>query len=101
MSTNHQIITERIIELRDALTKQLPTLPSLLRTIHDQLRADPEVVTLLTEEQVEAIIAGLEVQTKRDIYELVEKPAKEKKAKGALKEITDKVKKGTLSADDI
>ena len=56
-------IQESILSLREALITANPGMPTMLRTIHTALRADPAIVTLLTEEECGTIVAGLMKQT--------------------------------------
>ena len=60
-------LQEKIASLEEALLSALPTMPSLLRDIHRSLKADPENVTLLTEEEISLIVKGLEKQTSTSI----------------------------------
>ena len=60
-------VQERIVNLSIALTNAHPTISSLLREIHTQLKADPEVVTLLSEEEIAVVVSGLKRQTATEI----------------------------------
>lgn len=68
-------IREKIASLQNHLLTAHPLIPSLLRTIHTQLKADPEVVTLLEESEIKAIVTGLQHVTKIKLSE-VSKPKK-------------------------
>lgn len=68
-------IREKIATLQNHLLTSHPLIPSLLRTIHTQLKADPEVVTLLAEEEIKVIVSGLQHVTKIKLSE-VSKPKK-------------------------
>lgn len=68
-------IKEQIKDLQNKLLTSHPLIPSLLRTIHTQLRADPEIVTLLEETEINVIVNGLEHQTGVKLAE-VSKPKK-------------------------
>jgi len=81
-------IRSNIAELQSALLAAHPQIPTLLRTIHKQLAADPAVVTILTEEEVGIIVSGLKRQTAVEIVT---------KSKPASK--TSKIKSMTL--DDL
>lgn len=63
----HEIISLKIAELQTAVLQTLPNMPSLLREIHQNLRNDPEIVTLLTPPQVAIIVSGLSKQTQTTI----------------------------------
>ena len=80
-------IKSNILELQEALLKAHPQMPTLLRTIHSQLREDPDCVTLLDEEEIGMIVSGLKRQT---ATEIAVAPSKAK---------TQKIK--SLSVDDL
>jgi hypothetical protein len=86
--TPHQIISLKISELHQAILEDHPTMPSLLREIHQNLKLDPENVTLLNPEEVSVIISGLMQQTDTTITTSILKGTKGKSAKN-------------LSVDDI
>ena len=65
--TQHEIISLKISELDEALKLSNPTMPTLLREIHQTLKLDPENVTLLTPAEVAIIISGLSKQTATQI----------------------------------
>lgn len=75
-------IKEKLADLQNKLLTSHPLIPSLLRTIHTQLRADPEVVTLLEESEIHTLFKGLEFQTGVKLLE-VSKPKKK-----SLKQMT-------------
>lgn len=54
---------DRVSQLQEALLSRHPTMPGLLRDIHTALRAQPENVTLLNEDQISVIVNGLKEQT--------------------------------------
>lgn len=60
-------LTMKIAELQDCIISAHPRMPLLLKDIHTALKTDPENVTLLTEEQIEIIVSGLEKQTQTEI----------------------------------
>lgn len=57
----------QLAELEDALLKKLPEFRTILRDIHTKLRQDPEVVTILTEDEVSLIVSGLVTHANVDI----------------------------------
>ena len=65
--TPQEQLSEQIASLQGALLSAHPTLPTLLRTIHKNLREDPELVTLLSEEEIGVIVSGLKKQTNTEI----------------------------------
>lgn len=60
-------IKENVAALESALASQHPTMPSLLQSIWKQLKANPDCVTLLTEEEIGVIVNGLKKQTATEI----------------------------------
>lgn len=54
---------DKVIELQTSLLDRHPRMPGLLREIHAALRAQPENVTLLSEDQISVVVNGLKVQT--------------------------------------
>lgn len=61
--TPAEVIQEQILTLKAALTAASPTMPTLLRTIHQNLQKDKDIVTLLTPIEVGIIVNGLMKQT--------------------------------------
>jgi len=60
-------VSAKIIELQERLLAKHPTMPVLLREIHKELLANPDVVTLLSNEERSVIISGLENYTRTDL----------------------------------
>lgn len=60
-------VKEAIGSLRAALLETNPLMPNLLQQIYKQLKADPEVVTLLDEVEINTIVEGLKKQTNTEI----------------------------------
>ena len=56
-------VTEKLAALEAALLQKLPTMPSILRDIHRSLKADPDTVTFLSEEECAVLVEGLTKQT--------------------------------------
>lgn len=81
--TPAQQLQEQIATLQQALITANPGMPAMLRTIHTALRADKDIVTLLTPEEVGIIVSGLMKQTNTVISAV-----KVKTAKKSLKSIT-------------
>ncbi len=69
-----------ILELQQKLLSAHPTMPLLLKQIHTQLKADPEIVTLLDESDIHILVLGLERQTGIELATAVSK-SKTKPAK--------------------
>lgn len=57
--TPQEQIKESILELQAALQAANPGFLSLLRTIHSNLKANQDVVTLLDEEEIGIVVSGL------------------------------------------
>lgn len=85
----HPIAME-MAELEAALDAQVPGFVSILSQIHKKLRADPDVVTLLDDEEIGVIVAGLEKHTNVTIV-----------APSAIKAAKSKAKKEPVSAMDL
>lgn len=81
-------VSMEIAKLEEALHKTLPDFPNLLRNIHKQLRANPDCVTLLKEEEIAVVVKSLEkfsaTQIVGDTVKSASKPASLKKKLGAL-----------------
>lgn len=60
-------VREKLLGLEKALNDQLPGIPSMLRTIHQILKKDEELVTLLSEEECAVLVNGLKKQTATEI----------------------------------
>lgn len=57
----------KISQLQSALLEAHPSMPVLLREIHNQIRKDPELVTIISEEEIGVIVNGLKKQTNTEI----------------------------------
>lgn len=77
--TPHEQVRANIISLQSALLSAHPTMPGLLQQIHRQLKQDPEVVTLLSEEEINIVIEGLKKQTNVVLVADMMKPRAAKK----------------------
>jgi len=60
-------VREKLLEMEVAINEHTPQLPTLLRTIHAQLKKDPEVVTLLSESECNILVEGLKEHTKIEL----------------------------------
>lgn len=56
-------LKEKVAQLSELMLSKHPRMPVLLREIHTTLRAQPENVTLLSEEDISVIVNGLKIQT--------------------------------------
>jgi predicted MarR family transcription regulator len=82
MTPNEQI-SSHILELQTAIEASLPKYALMLRDIHKALQANPDVVTLLKEEEIAIIVSGLEKHTKTELI-----TATKNTAKKAIKSLT-------------
>lgn len=73
MSTAGFELQEKVADLSSALLAKHPRMPTLLREIYQNLRAQPENVTLLSEEDISIIVRGLQVQTQTEFASAVTK----------------------------
>lgn len=85
MDTNFEI-KEKLAQLEHALNEAIPNIKGVLQTIHKQLKADPEIVTLLSEEECAIIVRGLKKQTNTEIAVTALKGSK-KKAKISISDL--------------
>lgn len=77
------IVREKILTLQQQLLDANPRMPGLLQEIHNNLREDPEIVTLLPEPEIIAIVvAGLKKVTATEITAAAIKGAGKKKTVG-------------------
>lgn len=56
-------LREKVLSLEQALLERHPRMPVLLREIHTVLRAQPENVTLFSEDEIAILVSGLKIQT--------------------------------------
>lgn len=60
-------IKEQLAALDEALEKKITNVAAILRPLHANLKKDPALVTLLTDEECSIIARGLAVQTNTNI----------------------------------
>jgi len=77
-------IQEKLAALEEALLASTPNMPTLLRDIHRNLKSDPDLVTILTEEECSILVRGLKRQTATEIATTVIK----KSGKKAISKMT-------------
>ena len=77
-------VREKLASLEQMLLAGTPGMPMLLRDIHKHLKKDPDVVTLLTEEECSVLVRGLKQQTNVNIATT----ALKSKSKKSLKSTT-------------
>ena len=78
---------EKIAEMEAALLASDPRMPYLLRDIKLILKKDPDVVTLLSEEDIAKIFRGLEVVTNTELLTTKPTVSKAKIAKLGLDDL--------------
>lgn len=61
------MLKEKVAALEQQLLSAHPSMPALLRDIHNHLRNDPDCVTILSEEEIGIIVKGLQRQTQTEI----------------------------------
>lgn len=71
-------IQEKVSHLKDSLLNSLPSLPSLLRDIHTQLKNNPDVVTLISDAEISIILSSLETVSQNKILTSTPKKGKKK-----------------------
>lgn len=60
-------VREKLASLEQQLIAGTPGMATLLRDIHNTLKQDPDVVTLLSEEECSILVRGLKKQTATEI----------------------------------
>jgi heterodisulfide reductase subunit B len=81
MTTQAFEVQEKLIALEAMLLADDPALPTHLRSIHKQLKADPSVVTLLSEEECSILVRGLKKHTSTELVTKAKAKAKTKTIK--------------------
>lgn len=71
-------IQEKLARLEESLKASTPGIATLLRDIHSHLKKDPDVVTLLSEEECNILVQGLKKQTSTEIATSALKSGKKK-----------------------
>jgi hypothetical protein len=67
------LVRNKILNLQAALLEKHPRMPSLLEEIHKTLKAQPENVTLLPEEDIQILVSGLQQHTNTFLAESITK----------------------------
>lgn len=81
------ILKEKVAALQASILAKHPSLPTLLSEIHKNIKANPEQITLLSEEDIGIIVNGLEIQTKTFLMSTVSKPAAAKSSIAKIKQL--------------
>lgn len=78
-------VREKLLQLDAQLNQAMPNMANLLRDIHKQLGADPELVTMLSEEECNILVRGLKKQTGIEIATTaIKKQSKSAKSIGLM-----------------
>lgn len=77
-------VREKLAQLEADLTSATPNIAVLLRDIHRNLKSDPDLVTILSEEECSILVRGLKHQTNTSIATTAIK----RKPKKALSKMT-------------
>lgn len=80
-------LKEKVAALSQIILNKHPSLPTLLSEIHKTIKANPDQVTLLSEEEISVIVDGLEHQTKTFLVESISKPAAKKSSIAQIKQL--------------
>lgn len=80
-------LQEKVAALSQAILDRHPTMPTLLSEIYKTLRAQPENVTLMSEEDIKIIVSGLKIQTSTNFAVSVTKPSATKAAAEKIKKL--------------
>ena len=78
MSNTHVQVQEKLLGLEEALLKGTPNMATLLGDIHRQLKNDPDVVSVLTDEECNILAEGLKKQTSTELATKVRAKAPKK-----------------------
>jgi ribosomal protein L6P/L9E len=89
MSQLNLEIKTKLDALQQALLDEHPQIPTLLRDIHTTLKSQPEQVTLMTEEEINIVIQGLEKQTNTYLAAATVKSSRSPSKRAALSNLND------------
>lgn len=79
----HEECRNKILSLQQVMIEETPKLPIVLGEIKRILLKNPEVATLLTEEEIGKLVAGLSVRANEKLAEAVVKSTRSKSVKNA------------------
>lgn len=83
-----QSVKMKVAELQNAILNAVPQMPTILSDIHKQLKAYPECVTALDEEEIAIIVNGLQKFARIDLAAQTAKSAGSKATKEKLKNVS-------------
>lgn len=81
--TPHEQVKERIEFIAAIMVSETPKLPSVIGEIRALLAKNPEVATLLSEEEIGQLVAGMATRANIKMAEMSAKTARTKKVSGA------------------
>lgn len=67
-------LQEKLAALQNAVLARHPTMPTLLQEIHRTLKAQPENVTLMSEDEIAIVVSGLMQQTNTIMVRAIASP---------------------------
>ena len=67
---------EKLASLQEAVLSRHPRMPTLLQEIHRTLKAQPENVTLMSEDEIAIVVSGLMQQTQTVLVKQTVSPSK-------------------------
>lgn len=82
-SSPHEECKNKILSLQAVMIEETPKLPIVLGEIKRILIKNPEVATLLTEEEIGKLVAGLSMRANEKLAEAVVKSTRSKSVKNA------------------
>lgn len=81
-------LREKVLTLQTLILERHPKIPVLLREIHSALKAQPENVTLASEEEIAIIVSGLKLQTGVEFASSALKASKSSASTAKLKNLS-------------
>lgn len=87
--TPYEQLQEKVLSLDTSIKSRHPTMPTLLQEIWRALKAQPENVTLMSEDEIGIVVSGLQMQTNTSLAQTMGKQSKSAAAtKGVAAKIT-------------
>lgn len=93
--TPYEQLQEKVLSLDAAIKSRHPTMPTLLQEIWRALKAQPENVTLMSEDEIGVVVSGLQVQTNTSLAQTM---SKQSKSAAATKGVAAKINQLGLDA---
>lgn len=89
--TDNQTLADirfQMADLQEKLIANIPDFPVILKSIHEKLRKDPAVVTLMSEDEIKLVVQGLAKHAQVEVV-----------SPTALKQAKSAARKGAVSAE--